>query len=367
MAFRKHSKAVCLRNRWRANLWDRRAWGIILYPLSLLFEIAVKLRNALYDKGVLPSVNLDARVISVGNITVGGTGKTPLVERLARFLRDEGHRVAVLSRGYGRKESGAVVVSDGLECTSGPEQAGDEPFLLARRLSNVVVVVGKNRAEVGKKAVDTWKCDVLLLDDGFQHRKLKRTLDIVVLDATQPWGNGKLLPAGPLREPLSALRRADAVIFTHADGAQNAGEEQQRIRQFTSAPVFFAKHRPVEWVSLPTGESLPLTTLRGKTALGVAGIGNPASFRKTLDTLGIEIAAFWDYPDHHWYSQDDLTQIENTAKAVGVDAVVTTEKDGVRFPVPVGYAIPVYYLKIESEIEGGIQYLRTILVPVLQP
>jgi len=319
----------------------------------------------LYDRGIFPSVRLKARVISVGNLTVGGTGKTPLVERLAQLLRDGGYKVAVSSRGYRRKGKSAVVVSDEQSVKIGAEEAGDEPFLLARRLPGVPVVVGKDRAKAGKLAVESWGCNVLLLDDSFQHLRIKRDFDIVVVDTTKLWGNGKLLPAGPLREPLSELKRADAVVFSRVDEGVSVDEKIERIRRFTTAPVFLANHKPMEWVLISNGRTYPLGFLKQKFVLAFAGIGNPKSFQNTLMSLGVHVVDFVSFRDHYWYKLRDLNRMTQLAIRRGAVALVTTEKDGIRLPTPLECEIPLYSLKIDFEIVDGIEELKRILDPVL--
>lgn len=347
------------------KIWNSSTWGIILWPLSELYKCVMMLRNRLYDLRKLSSVRLKTKVISIGNLTVGGTGKTPLVERLAGFLRDKGYKVAVLSRGYKRKEKKAVLVSDGKEIKVSPEEAGDEPFLVATHLSNVSVLVGQDRVKTGRLAVRTQRCDFLIMDDAFQHRRVKRDLDIIVLDSTNPWGNGRLLPAGPLREPLSSLSRADVIVFARVDEVSGVEENVFQVRKFTHAPILFASHRPVEWVSLKNEKTFPLEFLKEKKVLGFAGIGNPASFRKTLEKVGVEIAYFFRFRDHHWYKKRDLERIIQKAKEIEADAVVTTEKDGIKVSRAKMDDIPIYFLKIEFEIQEGVEEIKRLLDNVL--
>jgi len=345
--------------------WNSRGWGAILWPLTLPYLVGVNLRKRLYSH-IFYSHCLNAKVISVGNITVGGTGKTPLVEKIAKMLQADGHRVAVLSRGYGRMGKGVIVVSNGKEVRGKWEETGDEPFLLARRLPGIPVVVGKNRVEAGRLAVQQWGCGVLLLDDGFQHMKVKRDLDLITMDAENPWGNKRLLPAGPLREPLSSVKRADAVILTQAHETRSAEKIKTKLHTYTSAPVFTAIHRPVEWVSLKDKMTFPVRFLRRKKVLAFAGIGNPQSFYTTLETLELDVFRFFIYKDHHNYSKKDRRRIFQEAGNRGVQAVVTTEKDAVRFPDVPESKIPVYYLRIEIEIEQGIQELKAMLNSIFQ-
>ncbi len=347
------------------KIWESPIWTVVFWPLSILYRLGIKLRKYLYSLNVFSVVHLDAKIISVGNITVGGTGKTPMVERLARLLMEEGYNIAVLSIGYGRKSRGTVIVSDREGVKATPEEAGDEPVLLAKKLPGIPVVVGKDRRETGKKAVEMWKCNVLILDDGFQYMGLKKDFDLVLIDSQNPWGNGKLLPAGPLREPLSELKRADAVVFTRANESRNIKEKTKHLRKVTSAPILSSIHRPSAWISFSEGEHLPLNFLKGKKVTAFAGIGNPDSFEKSLIELEVEVVNFIKYRDHYWYKRKDLTYLTLKAEQKGAVALVTTEKDGVRLPVLPEHKIPIYLLKIALEIEGGIEEFKKLIDPVL--
>ena len=346
------------------SIWVRTHFGTVLWPFSVVYGGGIRLRKFLYDYDILSSIRLNTKVISIGNITVGGTGKTPLVGRVAKLFREKGYKVVVSSRGYRRKYKRAVIVSDERGIRLRPEEAGDEPYLLARRLPGVPVVVGKDRAKVGKLALNTWDCDVLLLDDSFQHLKIKRDLDIVVIDSTNPWGNGKLLPSGRLREPLSGLKRADVIVFSRCDESCDLDKKVARLGEITDVPVFWANHRPVEWVSFPYSKIHPLDFLKKKPVLAFAGMGNPRSFQDSVEALGIEVLKFLRYRNHYWYRPKDLNRIARIAKRIGAVALVTTEKDGVRIPRSIDCKIPIYFLRIELEIGGGIENLKKVLFSV---
>jgi tetraacyldisaccharide 4'-kinase len=319
----------------------------------------------LYRYRIFKTSRLSAKVISIGNITVGGTGKTPLVEKLARLLHDKGCRVGIVSRGYRNKGSGIIVVSDGEKLSVTPQTAGDEPFLLARHMKGMPVVASEDRVQAGQYAIDNFKCDVILLDDCFQHLKLERDADLVVIDSANPWGNGKLIPAGPLRESLKSLRRADALIFTRVDQARDIEELKNQTEQYSDAPVLTSVHRSVEWISLETHNRFSLDFVEHKRILGFAGIGNPESFQKTLLTFNVRIADFMTYRDHHWYTDKDLQRIARTAERQKAEAIVTTEKDSVRLPAHYKNKIPMYYLKIELAFTEGFEKLWAILDRIL--
>ena len=348
------------------NVFNNKVWGILLCPLSFVVRWGVVLRRILYNLGIYSSVRLPAKVISVGNITVGGTGKTPLVETLARILKEEGFRVGILSRGYGRRGRGTLVVSDGKDIRTVPRETGDEPMLLARNLSGIPIVVGQNRVRAGQLAIQSFGCNILILDDGFQHLCIRRDIDFVVIDASNPFGNGRLIPAGPLREQISSLKRADAICFTRVDQDSNLRCSEEYIRKYSRAPIFASTHHPTGWISVENGGLFPLDGLKGKKVLAFAGIGNPESFRKTLKALSVEPVAFLKYRDHHWYTGRDLTHICETAKGAGAEAIVTTEKDGIRLPESMQCSIPLYSLKIKLQFKEGIREIKKFLNPVLR-
>lgn len=312
---------------------------------GLLYEAVVRLRNARYDH---PSAVRRASlpVISVGNITVGGTGKTPVVEWIARRLLDDGHRPAIVSRGYGGTAGrGPLLVSSGTGPLCQPERCGDEPYQLATTLPGVPIVVGSDRP-AGAEEARRRGADVVVLDDGFQHRRLARDLDIVLLDAGSPFGNGLLLPAGPLREPLDGLRRADLFLITRSERTAEHPLVEQQVRQYNrDAPLLRAGHRRVGFVSRG-GEPVPAP---GR-AVAFCGIGNPESFRADLLAEGIEIVEFLPFPDHHAYGRDDLQRIVQAAEPQGA-ATITTEKDLARLSAGSGreFAASLCALRIEAE------------------
>jgi tetraacyldisaccharide 4'-kinase len=316
-------------------------------------------REWLYARGVLQARALECPVVSIGNLTVGGTGKTPAVELAVRTLMDLGHRPGVLSRGYGRRGGGVKIVADAASIRLDAEEAGDEPFLLARRLPGVPVVVGPNRYEAGRMARTRFGVTALVLDDGFQHRTLRKSLEIVMARAAQPWGNGRMLPGGPLREPLAGLARAHLVVATGARQPQEAGEVSATVaRVAPTVPVLTAVHVPTECFESSAMRFVPLAALGGAKLIAFAGIGLPAGFRRTLGEAAVSVADFREFPDHHWYTREDLARLERRAGEVSADGFVTTEKDWVRLRRLPPLKRPVYVLSVRLMLTSGEPHWR---------
>ncbi|HAR46796.1 MAG TPA: tetraacyldisaccharide 4'-kinase [Nitrospiraceae bacterium] len=303
----------------------------ILLFLSLLYGIVILLRRFFYASGLFQARKLPVTVISVGNITLGGTGKTPAVISIANLLRDNDRFPAVVSRGYGRQSDSAILIaSDGDSLVSNTAQSGDEPALMGAKLPGVPVIVGRNRYEAGLYAHQVFGPDTVVLDDGFQHRGLCRDLDIVLIDATDPFGNGRLFPAGILREPLSALRRAGAVVITRSEGIADLGPLRDSIGHYTTAPLFTAVYRAVSLFDVNGEDVRPVSALRDLPVLIFSGIARPGPFKDLLTSLGARIKAEMVYPDHHAYTNQDLAAIFHTAGNAGATMIVTTEKDSVK-------------------------------------
>lgn len=342
----------------------------LLSPLALaeaVFRAAVALRGALYDGGRLASAAAAAPVLSIGNVAVGGAGKTPAAIAVAERLLARGRTVALLSRGYGATRKDARVVSDGLEVRLGAAEGGDEPVLVARRLPGVRVLCGPRRAALARDAVETLGADVLLLDDGFQHRALARDLDVVVLDAANPVGNGRLLPRGPNREPLSALGRAGLVWLSRADRARP--EELERLRALARgatgrAPVE-SRHAVVDVLDGALARSLGRDALRGRRVVALSGLARPASFRATLAALGAEVVAERAFPDHHRFSAAEVDAVLRDADAAGGALVATTEKDAVRLPAGRAADPRLAVVRIAAEITGGGDVLDEAIAAAL--
>jgi tetraacyldisaccharide 4'-kinase len=312
------------------------SFGSFLFAVSLLYGSIVRTREFFYRKKIFKSRKLPCKVISVGNLTVGGTGKTPMTIHLARRLSSQGYKTAVISRGYGRSEKSAAIVSDGHQILLQSDEAGDEPFMIARNLKHIPVIVGQNRVKAGWLAIEKFAPDVIVLDDAFQHLKLVRDIDLVLLDYHRPYGNNHLLPRGTLREPISALARADAFILTRCDAV--LGEDQAALKKIIgNRPVFKTVHSPYisELISSKAGLK-PLSivglkpALQGRKGFVFSGIAGNRDFRSTLKTLGCRIAGFSEFADHHRYSASDIEAISDSAYKAKADILVTTEKDYVR-------------------------------------
>src|SRR5580704_7571997 len=345
---------------------------IALRLLSFLYLAIVQIRLYLYRKRILKERQLGCLVISIGNLTVGGTGKTPVVEKFARALQKGGRRVAILSRGYKsvdrrRKknlwenflaqgtEIPPRVVSDGKSVLLDSATAGDEPYMLASNLRGVAVVVDKDRVKAGLHALKKLDVDTLLLDDGLQYLHLKHRLDIVLIDRQAPFGNEYLLPRGTLREPPRNLRRASYIFITKCSGESNEALIK-RIRKYNrTAEIIESTHRPLYLRHVYKDERLPLDYLEGLYIGSLCGIAAPESFEKGLQNLGAKIELSRHFADHHRYAEKELSQFLQRCVRRHVSAVITTEKDAVRFPVIDPLEVPIYYLRVEIEILNGLE------------
>jgi tetraacyldisaccharide 4'-kinase len=334
--------------------------GALLFFLSLVYGVVVRLRTGAYATGLFKTKMLPCRVISVGNITLGGTGKTPTVINIAELMRLHGRQPLVLSRGYGRKdESATAVVSDGASLFLDQAAGGDEPSLIANRLVHVPVVVGSDRYRAGTFAVERFQPDCVILDDGFQHIRLARDLNIALIDAGDPFGRGMLFPAGILREPLSALERADVVVITRVEQAGDVDSLKETIRMHTAARIFTARYAPRDLIDATTGETKPLTALNGSAVFAFAGIARPASLATLLRSLGAVVKGTAWYPDHHPYTKSDLARVVQSAVESRVTMVVTTEKDSIRLKgmAPEG----VWALRIDLEVLEEASWEKVLL------
>ncbi|MEW6490514.1 MAG: tetraacyldisaccharide 4'-kinase, partial [Thermodesulfobacteriota bacterium] len=346
---------------WVRDVLSRRAVGwaaqVLFLPLTLPawgYGKAQALRRWAYRRRILRAEHPGVPVISVGNIAAGGTGKTPCVETICRVLLEAGLRPAVLSRGYkGSLRGGTGVVSDPDGVLLSPEEAGDEPVLLARRLPGVPVLVGRDRRATARLAAERFGVEVVVLDDGFQHLGLARDLDVVLLDARRPFGNGHCFPRGLLREAPGALAEADLVLLTRTRRADSQGVDDVRAavrRHNLTAPVLPTAHTPRQVVDVATGEAGPLERLRGLKVLAFAGIGTPEAFFRELGDLGAKVLQSVPFPDHHRYTPADLEQVLTWARLMNAQALVTTEKDGVRLLAHLPLPLPVLATRIEMAV-----------------
>jgi len=314
---------------------------IILVPLSQLYSLVMYLRALAYAAGVFTSYRLARPVISVGNLTLGGTGKTPTVALLARYFIGKGKRVAVLSRGYGGSAGGAIrVVADGRSVLLSPEEAGDEPYLLASSIPGLLLVIGADRYQAGLLAQERFDPDIFILDDGFQHQRLQRDLNLLLLDGQHPFGNGHTLPAGLLREPKSALQRADLVICTRC-----ATDQVPRLP--VNVPVCAAAHRLTGVVQLAGGALQPFGALQGRKGLAFAGIADPPAFFSALQENGLLLAATFALTDHARYGETEIAALLRQKSACGADYLITTAKDAVKLQAHLALLGEGYFAQLE--------------------
>lgn len=298
--------------------------------MSFLYGLGARLRLAAMKK--TRKKELPGFTISIGNLTAGGAGKTPATIMMAKWARAEGYNVAVLSRGYrGTYNKKVFVVSDGHDIKAGPDQAGDEPFLMARRLNDVPILVSKDRYLAGLIAHERFGTDFFILDDGFQHLILKRDLDIVLIDASNPFGNGHLLPWGPLREPIEQLQRADAIVLSRYGSGHRGYDAEKGLKgRLEEKALFRADHRP-EKVFFPFKDTAyGPEFLKGKRIAAFAGIARPEAFKETLISMGADLVSFTRFKDHHVFSVDDFRGLIAEKEGRGAEYLMSTEKDWVR-------------------------------------
>lgn len=354
-----------IRRVWNGDYksWTMFPFFILLFVLSFPYRAVAGCRNFLYDSGILPSKKLPCPVVSVGNITAGGTGKTPTVIMLAIMLKAAGYRPAVLSRGYGRKNSrGLQIVSDGRNIRADHDEAGDEPFLIAVRLPEIPIVVGSDRYLAGRRAIEEFSADILILDDGFQHRRLYRDIDILLLNHARPVGNNHLLPCGSLREEVKALKRADIVLLTGSSPEGNMDLEHPPLAPFLHdfPNIFYGCHKPLKIIS-GKKDSLPPDWLKGRKIYAFAGIGAPQSFRRTIESLGGSLTGFLSFSDHHVFTPEDIVTVRTEAERLHAEIILTTEKDGVRLRNFPHFLEDIFLLRIEMSIIGGSEAFYSLI------
>jgi tetraacyldisaccharide 4'-kinase len=351
------------------------AASLILLPASTIFRAVTRARLAAYRRGLFSVSKLTVTVISVGNITTGGTGKTPLVEWVCRTVAavsreesGESKKVCVLTRGYGRSNPKTqVVVSDGTELRASELEAGDEPYLLATNLQGIAAVISNpNRVAAGEWAIENLQTEVFVLDDGFQHLRLFRDLDIVAIDATNPLGGagGGLLPFGNLRESLSGLSRADCLVITRTDQGKEVGSIKDVVQRICgNVPIFFSRMLTSGFREVD-GQPAEMAALRSQPIGAFCGVGNPESFFNHLRREGFELEFTRTFPDHHHYKQTELDALVGDAKAAGVKSLLTTAKDATKLQV-LQLGIPCFVLEIQISIdeeEGLVNLIRKAIL-----
>ena len=363
---------------------------MVFFGLSKVFACVVSIRLWLYQKRYIHDHHLGVPVISIGNLTVGGTGKTPVVELFARTLRDKGRSVAILSRGYKSKRQQKIprwkrmaanlnlidppaelpprVVSDGTNILLDSYLAGDEPLMLAKNLPGVPVVVDRNRVKAGRYAIDHFHVDALLLDDGMQYLKLKHRLDIVLVDRTAPFGvNGHMLPRGTMREPASHLKRASYIFITKSDQMPNDELIAQLRKHNRVAEIVECRHRPVYFKDMHSGAIIPIEAIKGKYVGALSGIAVPLSFENGLRKLGAKVEATERFADHHRFDAKEIKPFMDRCLRRDLEYIVTTEKDIVRFPdLPKG-DIPIIYMRVEIEILRGQEVFDKMIRLITEP
>lgn len=345
---------------------------IVLAPLAALYATVTQTRLLLYRRGLLNVSQLAAPVISVGNITTGGTGKTPLVEFIARALALEGQKVCVLTRGYGREKARRrVVVSDGQSVLASENDAGDEPRLLAEKLQGIAAVISDaDRCAAGEWALENLGSQVFILDDGFQHLRLARNLNIVTIDATRPWGQGHLLPWGHLREPARGLSRADCLVITRADQLDLVSALREEIDRLVPNKLVFTSQMTIRGFgpvgkqsSKDAGQLMKRVAEAAQPIAAFCGIGNPASFITQLKSAGYNPVSATVFPDHHRYSPDDINRIVRKAKEAGANSLITTAKDAVKLR-DFAFDLPCYVLEIGISIDDESKFLEMVYASV---
>lgn len=344
-------------------------WGSFLYLLSLIYRGVVYVRYQLYKHRIFRAQHLGCLVVVVGNLTVGGTGKTPVVERLARTLHAKGRKVAILSRGYKSKREPVIkkwirwvlhqppvpprVVSDGTTVFFDSEVAGDEPYMLARNLPGVVVVTDKDRVKAGMFAIRNYGVDTLILDDGFQYYQLQDHLQLLLVDKTNPFGNGQLLPRGILREPVSQMRRASYVFLTKSENKPDEELLGTLEKHRSEREWIECTHRPQYLQAVFGDEKRPLDWLKGKRVGALSGIAMPESFEQFIAELGASEIVPFRFLDHHRFTRTELEHVNREIEANDLDLLVTTEKDAVRIKEEFTPSIPFFFMRVEIHMLSG--------------
>jgi len=378
-----------IEQKWRtivSGKRDDRQARIVRGVLSVaagLFGLAIRARGWMYERGIIRRSWPGCLVISIGNITVGGTGKTPIVEIFARELTRGGRKVAIVSRGYKARSpswrwrrrhrqlrSTTRVVHDGEKLLLGARVSGDEPYMLAKNLENVVVIADHDRVRGSRYAISRFGVDTIILDDGVQHIRLRRQIDIVLIDATCPFGYERLLPSGMLREPLTGLRRASHVIITKSKNT-DIQPIIDRVRKYnTHAEIIACYYEPVELIDVHTDERIPIEHIRECNIFVMTGIARPDGFVALLKEIGATVQRVYTYPDHHRFRRDEIEHVYKRARNWHADAIVITEKDAVRFSRRAGARTrqcPVWYLKVATKIRSGEEDFTDCILRICYP
>lgn len=333
-------------------------FNILLLPFFLIYLLIVTVRNYLYDIKIYKSTKLPCKIISVGNISVGGTGKTPVVIAIAKFLQQQNKSVAILSRGYGRKTSGTQLVTDGKINPAKWEIVGDEPTLMAKYLSDIPIVVDENRIRGGKYLINNFHPEIIILDDGYQHRKLYRDIDIVLVNSNISKFSNRIFSFRNFREPWRSLKRAHLIFLTKSDFVAPSKNLQNMLNTI-GLPLIKANIIPASYFLDNKNIKRDVGYFNGKTALLFSGIGDPVSFSQTIHNLNIKILASIKFKDHKIYSKSDIEGISNKYIATGADVIITTEKD---FQKIGETALPIYTIPITMDInEKGYEQLLKLL------
>jgi len=352
--------------------------GAGLSVMAALYGSGVRLRKTAYARQWMKKKRLDCLVVSVGNLALGGTGKTPLTMYLARLIPSYGYSIAIVSRGYkGSAEGKGGVVSDGKEIAMPASACGDEAYMMAKILENIPVVVGQDRYAAGSMALQTFRPQIILLDDGFQHIRLERDIDLVLLDTVSPFANGKLLPRGTLREQKDALQRASAVVLTRAEKGPAAA--YRKVEQHAPGkPIFQCVHRPYIADTMPStaangfdnptaGAASGLDALRGRRGYIFSGIARNERFQRTIGQTGVHVCGTSFFEDHHWYSHGELEEIAQSAQKSHAELIITTQKDVVRIPHGVSWPFDLVVVGVEIQFpdDGFDQYIQQALVQIV--
>ena len=339
-----------------------------MQPFAAVFRLGVTLRLAAYRRGWFKTRRLSQPVVSVGNLTTGGTGKTPIVALVAKILLEHGWKPSILTRGYGRRSKADLIVIEPRPARQpDAREVGDEPALLARTLVEIPLVVCADRFRAGKVAEERFQVDAHILDDGFQHWALARDLDLVVLDAAQELSDRRLLPAGPQREPLRALERAQVVVITRANSSESEPLEKLVGETHPAAKVFLSSTKLLTLVDAVSGQAVRAEDFQSRKATAFCGIGNPGAFFRDAKRWGFDLAAVDAFPDHHVYTEPELDRLVARARENGASFMLTTEKDAVKFPWYGRAELPILACVIEAQFAAAEEFERTLLKHLVRP